>query len=329
MLLFTAGDLDSHRHGVRHRAGDPSCRAPNLNETLKTGGRSGAIERRHNRLRSLLWSSRRSALATVALDRLGPLRPQHAGGADDGPGLRRRSTSASSFLNPGQQHYDQAHGLQFYVDAVAARAAVPGVEAAAVRVGRRRSAGGILLTVFPEGEAQDPNYRGSLVAFNDITPGYFETLRIPMRGGRDFTEFDREGTTLVAIVNQAIAKQLWPGQDAIGKRFTIVSDPKLYEVVGVAATHVINTVGEDPTPDDLPADAAGIRARGGADRAHERAIRRRCRRRCAIRCRRSTNMPMRGHRHGAASNIEQGLWAPRMGAGAAQHLRRRWRCCSR
>jgi len=106
----------------------------------------------------------------------------------------------------------------------------------------------VAFTVFPEGQAQNPSYRGSLVQFNDVSSGYFDALRIPLREGRDFDGFDRPRTKIVGIVNEALAKQLWPGQDALGKRFTIVQQSELIEVVGVVATAIVNNVGEDPTP---------------------------------------------------------------------------------
>ena len=282
----------------------------NLNDVLKSGGRSGAANTGTNRIRSLLVVSE-IGLASVALI---------------GAGLFVRSMRAAEqtdlgfdsphigfiALNPGQQHYDQAHGQQFYLDAMASARAVPGVEAATV-ASSPPLGGGLLLTVFPEGETQNPSYRGLLVQFNDVTPGYFQTLRIPMNEGRDFTEFDRDQTKAVAIVNQALARQLWPGQDALNKRFTIVQQTMLFEVVGVVATSVINAVGEDPTPmiyrpiqqEYSPNVTMLVRTKGdpepllGAVRDRVQTIDRR--------------MPLRGTGT-VQQNIEAGLWAPRMGA---------------
>jgi putative ABC transport system permease protein len=309
VLLFTAGVslLTGILFGLT-----PAIRvsSTNLNEVLKSGGRSGAANAGTNRIRSLLVVSE-IGLATVALI---------------GAGLFVRSMQAAQTmdlgfdsphigimgLNPGQQHYDQAHGQQFYLDAMAAVRTVPGVEAAAV-ASAPPFGGGVLLTVFPEGEAQNPSYRGSLVQFNDVSPGYFSTLRIPLDAGRDFTEFDRDQSKDVAIVNRALANMLWPGQDALSKRFTIVQNPTVFEVVGIVATSVINAVGESPTPmiyrpltqEYSPAVAMLVRTKGnpepmlGAFREKVQPLDKR--------------MPLRGTGT-MQQNIEAGLWAPRMGA---------------
>jgi putative ABC transport system permease protein len=73
-------------------------------------------------------------------------------------------------------------------------------------------------------------------------------MRIPLISGRDFTDFDRENTTRVAVINEAMAKMLWPGKDPLGKRFAIVTEPDLLQVVGVVGTAVIGQIGEDPQP---------------------------------------------------------------------------------
>jgi hypothetical protein len=69
-----------------------------------------------------------------------------------------------------------------------------------------------------------------------ITPGYLETLRVPLVRGRFFESRDREGARLVAIVNQKAARKFWPSQDPIGKRLKLGrlnSSAPWMEVVGV------------------------------------------------------------------------------------------------
>src|SRR5260370_37578412 len=73
-------------------------------------------------------------------------------------------------------------------------------------------------------------------------------MRIPLLRGRDFTDFGRENTTPVVVVNEAMANLVWPGQEAIGKRFAIVLTANLFQVVGVVGTTVVGRIGEDPQP---------------------------------------------------------------------------------
>jgi putative ABC transport system permease protein len=282
----------------------------NVNDMLKAGGRTGAASAGSHRIRSLLVVSEIS-LATVALIGAGLfVRSMQAAQRMD---LGFDSTHIGFLgLNPGQQRYDQVRGQRFYREAIASARAVPGVEAATVASAPPLNPT-LLLTVFPEGEAQNPNRRGTLVPFNDVTPNYFDTLRIPLNEGRDFNEFDREQSNDVAIVNQALARQLWPGQNALHKRFTIVQQTTLYEVVGIVATSVIGAVGEDPSPmiyrpiqqEYSPAVTLLVRTKAdpvsllGTVRDRVQTLDR--------------SMPLRGTGT-VQQNIDAGLWAPRMGA---------------
>ena len=81
-------------------------------------------------------------------------------------------------------------------------------------------------------------------------PGYFETLKIPLRAGRFFTDQDSADRQRVAIVGESTAKRLWPAQDAIGRRITMFSfsrtGPRMVEriVVGVVADVRYHALGE-------------------------------------------------------------------------------------
>ena len=67
-----------------------------------------------------------------------------------------------------------------------------------------------------------------------VTPDYFQTLQIPLKAGRTFTDHDTLESTKVAIVNETMARNLWPNENPIGRRFTVWRDEKFpREVVGV------------------------------------------------------------------------------------------------
>ena len=83
------------------------------------------------------------------------------------------------------------------------------------------------------------------VVANRLTPGWFETVRIPVVSGRDFTWDDREGAPHVAIVNDTLSRQLWNGQ-ALGQQLRY--GQKTLEVVGVVRDSKYATIGETVAP---------------------------------------------------------------------------------
>ena len=167
--------------------------------------------------------------------------------------------------------------------------------------------------MFPEGQDEASGFRGTLTQLNDVAPNFFKTLRIPLVSGREFTDSDRKDTAQVAIVSEAMAKQFWPGQDAIGKRFHFFGEKHLREVVGVAHDTVVNAIGEDPQPlaylphdaglfsggDDASADQRQARTRDSAVRGQVQSL--------------DTNLALTNW-NTVGELLDQGLWAPRMGA---------------
>ncbi|HUR21162.1 MAG TPA: ABC transporter permease [Vicinamibacterales bacterium] len=77
-----------------------------------------------------------------------------------------------------------------------------------------------------------------------ITPGYFEAMQIPSRVGRGFTEGDRAGTTPVAVVNEELARQLWPGRSPVGEFLRL--GPLNESAPMVAVVGVVGTIRRSP-----------------------------------------------------------------------------------
>ncbi len=71
-----------------------------------------------------------------------------------------------------------------------------------------------------------------IVDYNEVGPGYLATLGIPLISGREFTRDDNETAAPVAVVNEAMARQYWPGEDPVGKR--LIVKEKNMRIVGVA-----------------------------------------------------------------------------------------------
>jgi len=68
-----------------------------------------------------------------------------------------------------------------------------------------------------------------------VTDGYFEAAGVPLRRGREFTEGDRASSELVAVVNETLARTLWPGQNPVGHAISINVGTRVMAVVGVVA----------------------------------------------------------------------------------------------
>jgi predicted permease len=79
-----------------------------------------------------------------------------------------------------------------------------------------------------------------------VAPGYFDTLQIPIRRGRDFDAHDRAGAPAVAIVNETLARRFWPNQDPIGQRLR--NKGVWLEVIGVVRDSKYQTLGEATLP---------------------------------------------------------------------------------
>jgi predicted permease len=68
---------------------------------------------------------------------------------------------------------------------------------------------------------------------NSVTPGYFDAMRIPLRQGRWFSDADRDGSPLVAVIDEFAAHSLWRNENPIGKPFKLGSKEPVREIVGV------------------------------------------------------------------------------------------------
>jgi predicted permease len=82
--------------------------------------------------------------------------------------------------------------------------------------------------------------------YNEVGPGYFATLGIPLVSGREFTRADNETAPPVVVVNEAMAAQYWRGQDPVGKRLQVQG--RWLQVVGMAKVSKYQTIVETSKP---------------------------------------------------------------------------------
>ncbi len=82
--------------------------------------------------------------------------------------------------------------------------------------------------------------------FNNVGPGYFRTMGIPIVAGREFASTDDQQAPKAVVVNEHVAEQVWPGESAVGK--TISRGEREWTVIGVAKNAVYYEIGEDTEP---------------------------------------------------------------------------------
>ena len=152
-------------------------------------------------------------------------------------------------LDPSINNYNERQSRDLYRSLEANIRALPSVQsaslAASVPMGNVRGRE----SVYIEGQPVSPGQRAPGFFSNSVDPQYFATLRIPLLLGRIFTDADNETSQRVAIVNETMAKHFWPGNNPIGKRFSLSSDAGPFvEIVGVARDGKYRTLAEDPEP---------------------------------------------------------------------------------
>jgi predicted permease len=147
--------------------------------------------------------------------------------------------------------YGEARGKEFYRSAEERLRSLPGVlsvaQAFSIPMGLISSADDVI----PDGHPLEPGQIPPKVLDNTVTPGYFETLRIPLKRGRTFTDADNENAQPVAVINETMARKFWPNEEALGRRFKSKDNRHNWaevEVIGVVQDGKYKGIVEDPMP---------------------------------------------------------------------------------
>ncbi|MBD0320116.1 MAG: ABC transporter permease, partial [Gemmatimonadetes bacterium] len=170
--------------------------------------------------------------------------------------------------------YDQARGEAFQRRLLERISAAPGVQSASLADFPPMSGNVRSEDVAVPGKGRET----VTVSTNAVDPGFFATLRIPLRAGRLFTGADRAGGVPVAVVNETLARRIWPGESPVGK--TLRAGEQTVEVVGMVADGSYERFGEQPVSFlyySLPqrySPGVSVLARAGSSGAALAAIRR-------------------------------------------------------
>jgi predicted permease len=198
-----------------------------LHDTLKDSNRGSSQGRGHAWIRGALVVSE-IGLACVLLVGAGLLIRSFLRVLDVNMGFRPERAAALR-IDPNSSYKTQEQRNSYFTDALHRVMEVRGIEGAGLSdslpLGHNRSWG-----VAAKGVQYTPqNYPNGFPRI--ISDGYFHAMGIPLKAGRDFTERDTKGALNVIIINETLAKNLWPGENPIGK--IVRADDPDRTVVGV------------------------------------------------------------------------------------------------
>jgi predicted permease len=141
----------------------------------------------------------------------------------------------NAIMDPHEIGYDQAETKAFYEQLVDEVERIPGVQSTSIAFTVPMGRPSNTTPVFVQGRPVPTRERPPVIPYDCVSPSYLETMQVPLLQGRQFTDADSETALPVAIVNQAMAKRLWPNEDPIGKHFSLKSNGGPFvDVVGVA-----------------------------------------------------------------------------------------------
>ena len=187
------------------------------------------------------------ALATVLLIGAGLTLRSLRNAARVEPGFEPAGLIVAS-LSPGLPGYGPSELGPYFDRLLAGVSALPGVERAALASHLPLTFAINFLAVNREGDDGADSATWPVVDAAAVGAGYFETLRIPLVLGRSFGEHDIPGTPGVVLVNETLARSLWPGEPAVGHRVRVAGVEGPLEVVGVVRDGKYRTLGERPRP---------------------------------------------------------------------------------
>ncbi|MFP5264638.1 MAG: ABC transporter permease [Blastocatellia bacterium] len=209
---------------------------PDLNETLKEGGRAATGSNRGSRMRGLLVIAE-VALSLVLLIGAGLMIKSFVRLQQFNLGFNPRNLLTMRVGLPWPKYGEVDKAAGFYRRLLERVESLPGVQSAGV-------INDIFLGKIPESEkfrveGRPQSTPGDSVeaSVDRISPAYFRTLGVPLLKGREFTAHDTREAPGVVIVNDSFARRYFPDEDALGKRleYDRGGDPLRVTIVGVVA----------------------------------------------------------------------------------------------
>ncbi|MFH1766459.1 MAG: ABC transporter permease [Gemmatimonadota bacterium] len=202
----------------------------NLKEALGDGSRGGTASRSRKRLRNVFVVGQ-IGVALALLTGAGELREVMNGLVFADNGFRADGLLTFQLTLPEYKYAEASERLVFEEEMIRTIGSTPGVEGVAVMASLPRGRQNLNYFFQIEGrEVEELNERPR-TNWQSVNPDYFNTLEIPHLSGRLLEDGDREGSTLVAVVNQEFARRFFPNEELLGRRIELQGEYR--EIVGV------------------------------------------------------------------------------------------------
>src|SRR6267378_4913370 len=196
---------------------------------LKEGGRGASGSVRQQRFRKILVGAQ-VALSVTLLAGAALLITSFIRLSQQNLGFQPQELWTGAITLPMSQYPDRPSRQRFVEQTLRELRSVPGLESATI-------SGDIPLVgfsryLYARGDRDVPPVeKREIVPGHEVTPGYFKTWGVPLLAGRDFNEHDTADAQKVCLISQAGAKEVFPGENPIGK--TLLFDLVQWEIIGI------------------------------------------------------------------------------------------------
>jgi predicted permease len=222
----------------------------NLVDSLKEGGQRSVSSAGGGRVRKVLVVSQ-VALAFVLVVAAGLLsRTLFSLLRTDG-GFKAEHVLTFEMSLPSTKYADESRVVNLYKSALQAFREVPGVRACGIAstVPLEGATEGSQIRI-PDRPASAEQEKRPFANYNVVSPSYFDAIGTPLLRGRDFQETDTAESVPVVVINDAMAKTFWPGEDPLGKQVGLGSTRfPLMTIVGIVADVKHLSLRESPAPE--------------------------------------------------------------------------------
>jgi len=220
-----------------------------VNDALREGGRHGAAPRARRVLGTLVVVE--VALALVLLTGAGLLIRSFIQLQNINPGFQAEGLLTARIQLPPARYNDARRSAGFYTDTLERIASIPGVQSAAGVSFLPLSGPGMSTSFYDLGRPAPGPGEAPNTEVRPVTSGFFRTMGIAHRAGRDFSAADQEDSPLVAVVSEMLARRHFPGENPLGKRLHVnIGRPggMDVEIVGVVGDIKIASLEGDVRP---------------------------------------------------------------------------------